>query len=214
MCQMPNIWHICHTKHQKSLLSDVPNPIKFTTCEQYRCKFATVRTRMLKKKRKFFIHSLSSFFTFSLLSLSFSFFFLCHSISVTLFSSFLVLSPEASLPLDFSSLALFHESRHNCSQKIIFLDINYFFNFSGFCGVEESGGWFQICLLELIEYGVCCLDWTKKKGMFSCFWISALLGFDILLLLLGVHVLFYMLRSLLIVRERLFWAWNIDLVLI
>ena len=157
----------------------MPNFIKFVTCEQYCCKL--VRTKMLIF---FLIHSLSSFFTFSLLSLSFSFFFLRHSISVTLSSSFLLLSPEASLPLDFSSLAFFHESRRNCSQKIIFLDINYFFNFSGFCGVEESGGWFQICLLELTEFGFCCLDWTNKKGMFFCFWILALLRFDILLLLL------------------------------
>ena len=89
MCQMSNIWHICHTKHQKSLLSDVLNLIKFTTGEQYRCKFATVWTRM-EKKKEFFIHSFSSFFTFSLLSLSFSFFFLRPSISVTLFSSFLL----------------------------------------------------------------------------------------------------------------------------
>ena len=127
---MPNVKYLAHLSHQKSLLSDVLNEnlIKFTTCEQYRCKFATVRTRMVKKE-EFFIHSLSSFFTFSLLSLSFSFFFLHPSIFVTLFSSFLPLSPEASLPLDFSSLALFHESRRNCSQKIIFLYINYFLKF-------------------------------------------------------------------------------------
>ena len=81
MCQMPNIWHICHTKHQKSLLSDVLNLIKFTTCEQYRCKFAMVRTRMVKKK-EFFIHSLFSLFLFLFsfsappsLSLSFPLFF-------------------------------------------------------------------------------------------------------------------------------------------
>ena len=74
------------------------------------------------KKRRivFYSFSLILFLTFSLLSLSVSFLLLRHSISVTLFSSFLLLSPEASLPLDFSSLALFHESRRNCSQKIIF----------------------------------------------------------------------------------------------
>ena len=54
-----------------------------------------------KKKEEFFIHSLSSFFTFSLLSLSFSFFFLRHFISVTLFSSFL-------LPLFFFFLQKLH----------------------------------------------------------------------------------------------------------
>ena len=45
MCQMPNIWHICHTKHKKHQIPDVPNPITFTTCKQYRCKFATVWNR-------------------------------------------------------------------------------------------------------------------------------------------------------------------------
>ena len=45
MCQMPNIWHIWHTKHQKTFLSDVPNLIKFATYEQYCCKFATIRTK-------------------------------------------------------------------------------------------------------------------------------------------------------------------------
>ena len=130
---MPNIWHICHTKHQKPLLSDVSNLIKFDTCEQYRCKFATVRTRMLKKKIVFYSFSLILFYFFS--SLSFFFFFLspplhlCHSLFLFSSSSFLLLSPEASLPLDFFSLALFHESRCNCSQKIIFLDINYFLKF-------------------------------------------------------------------------------------
>ena len=39
---MPNIWHICHTKHKKHQIPDVPNLIIFTTCKQYRCKFATV----------------------------------------------------------------------------------------------------------------------------------------------------------------------------
>ena len=122
---MPNAKYLAHLSHQKSLLSDVLNLIKFTTCEQYRCKFATVRTRMVKKKS----------FLFILSSLSFFFFFLspplhlCHSLFLFSSSSFLLLSPEASLSLDFSSLALFHESRHNCSQKIIFLDINYFLKF-------------------------------------------------------------------------------------
>ena len=45
MCQMPNFWHIYHTKHKKHQISDVPNSITFTTCIQYRCKFATVRNQ-------------------------------------------------------------------------------------------------------------------------------------------------------------------------
>ena len=101
MCQMPNIWHICHTKYQKSLLSDVLNLIKFTTGEQYRCKFATVRTRMVKKKRVFYSFSLILFYFLS--SLSFFFFFLspplhlCHSLF--LFSS--------SFSRSFTSVGLF-----------------------------------------------------------------------------------------------------------
>ena len=101
MCQMPNIWHIYHIKHQKSLLSDVLNRIKFTTCEQYRCKFATVRTRMVKKKRVFYSFSLILFYFLS--SLSFFFFFLspplhlCHSLF--LFSS--------SFSRSFTSVGLF-----------------------------------------------------------------------------------------------------------
>ena len=45
MCQMLNIWHIFHTKHQKLILSNVPNLKKFAICEQYHCKFAMVRTK-------------------------------------------------------------------------------------------------------------------------------------------------------------------------
>ena len=45
MCQMPNFWHIYHTKHKKHQISDVPNSIIFTTCIQYRCKFATVQNQ-------------------------------------------------------------------------------------------------------------------------------------------------------------------------
>ena len=45
MCQMLNIWHISHTKHQKLILSNVPNLKNFATCKQYHCKFATVQTK-------------------------------------------------------------------------------------------------------------------------------------------------------------------------
>ena len=60
MWQMPNIWHICHTKHKK-----IP-PIRYGICAKiipflsvslqklyhfclYRCKFATVRTEMVNR---------------------------------------------------------------------------------------------------------------------------------------------------------------------
>ena len=70
-------WHIWHTKHKKPPLSDVSNAIIYTTYEQYRSIFGTVRIEMLKKYIVFYSFSLSSFMTFSLLSsLSFFFFFL------------------------------------------------------------------------------------------------------------------------------------------
>ena len=47
MCQMPNIWHIYHTNHQKLSLSEIPNAIIFTTYKQCHCIFATVRTKMV-----------------------------------------------------------------------------------------------------------------------------------------------------------------------
>ena len=72
MCQMLNIWHICHTKHKNDALWDVSNLKNYTTWLQYRCKFATVRTNVVKIY--YFIFSflspLSSFFLFSSLSLS------------------------------------------------------------------------------------------------------------------------------------------------
>ena len=72
MCQMLNIWHIYHTKYKNDALWDVPNFKNYTTWLQYRCKFATVRTNVVKIY--YFIFSflspLSSFFLFSSLSLS------------------------------------------------------------------------------------------------------------------------------------------------
>ena len=96
MCQMSNIWHICHTKHHKSFLSDVLYLIKFTTCEQYFCKFATVRTRMVKKKKKFL-------------------FILSHPFLLSLFSLFLFLfsfSATPSLSLSFSLFFFFLQKLH------------------------------------------------------------------------------------------------------
>ena len=67
MCQMPNIWHICHTNHKKRQISDVLNLIIFATCEQYRCKFATVRNRCGISFNHFlfsFLSPLSSLYSF------------------------------------------------------------------------------------------------------------------------------------------------------
>ena len=67
MCQMPNIWHICHTKHKNGALWDVPNLKNYTTWLQYCCKFATVRTDVAKILLFYIPFSLSSLFIFSFL---------------------------------------------------------------------------------------------------------------------------------------------------
>ena len=45
---MPNIWHICHTKHKNGVLSDVPNLKNYATLLQYRLKYETVLTTIAK----------------------------------------------------------------------------------------------------------------------------------------------------------------------
>ena len=71
MCQMPNIWHICHTKHKNGGLSDVPNSKIYATWLQYRLKYEMVRTDVAKIFIVFYsLFSLLSlhFFLFSSLS--------------------------------------------------------------------------------------------------------------------------------------------------
>ena len=80
MCQMPNIWHICHTKHKNGALWDVPNLKNYTTWLQYRCKFVTVQTDVTKVLLFYIPFSLSS-----LLSLHFFFSLLSHSPVPSLF---------------------------------------------------------------------------------------------------------------------------------
>ena len=48
MCQMLNIWHISHNKHKNQLPLDVAYVPKLYHICPYRCKFATVRTDMVK----------------------------------------------------------------------------------------------------------------------------------------------------------------------
>ena len=67
MCQMSNIWHICHTKHKNGALWDVPNLKDYTTWLQYRCKFATIRIDVAKILLLYIPFSLSSLFIFSFL---------------------------------------------------------------------------------------------------------------------------------------------------
>ena len=94
---MPNFWHIQHTKHKNGALLDVPNGKNYTTYEQYRCKFATVRTDVVK--------FLLSYITFSLSSLSsFSFFSpLSFSSSLSLLHFFLFSSLTLRFPLSSTS---------------------------------------------------------------------------------------------------------------
>ena len=66
------MWHIYHTKYKNDALWNVPNLKNYTTWLQYRCKFAMVRTNVVKKLLFYILFSLSSlhFFLFSSLSLS------------------------------------------------------------------------------------------------------------------------------------------------
>ena len=80
MCQMPNIWHICHTKHKNGDLWDVPNLKNYTTWLQYHCKFATCNDTNRCCKNFIVLYSL-----FSLLSLHFFFSLPSHSPVPSLF---------------------------------------------------------------------------------------------------------------------------------
>ena len=111
MCQMPNIWHICHTKHKKHKISDGLYLIIFATCEQYRCKFAMVRNWCAISFNPFlfsFLSPLSSLFTlfFSLLSHSSSDITPLHSFLLSLFfllNLVVFLSSSQTSPSVFSS---------------------------------------------------------------------------------------------------------------
>ena len=62
MWQMLNIWHISHTKQRKQLPSNVAYVPKLYHLCSYRCKFATVRTDVVKRNNVLYL-------AFSLLSL-------------------------------------------------------------------------------------------------------------------------------------------------
>ena len=74
MCQMPNIWHIWHTKHKNRALSDVLNLKNYVTLLQYRLKYETVQTTIEKSNIIILLHfSLSSSTDISLFVDSISF---------------------------------------------------------------------------------------------------------------------------------------------
>ena len=61
MCQMPNIWHIWHTKHKNEALLDVLNLKNYATLLQYHLKYETIRTTIAKSNIIILLHfSLSS----------------------------------------------------------------------------------------------------------------------------------------------------------
>ena len=111
MCQMPNIWHICHTKHKKHKILNGLNLIIFATCEQYRYKFAMVRNWCGISFNPFlfsFLSPLSSLFTlfFSRLSHSSSDITSLHSFLLSLFfllNLVVFLSSSQTSPSVFSS---------------------------------------------------------------------------------------------------------------
>ena len=121
MCQMPNIWYICHTKHKKHQILDGLNIIIFATCEQYHCKFAMVRNRCGISFNPFlfyFLSPLSSLysFLFSLIlphtsCLSILFFFHSFFFSISLF-----FSPSLRHHPQFFLLTLFfvHSDLYRC----------------------------------------------------------------------------------------------------
>ena len=55
MCQILNIWHISHTKHKEQLPSYVAYVPKLYYLCSYCCKFATVRTDVVKQNNIFYL---------------------------------------------------------------------------------------------------------------------------------------------------------------
>ena len=146
-CAKYQIFRIWHTKHQKVPPPpwDVPNVIIFATHEQYRSIFGTVQMKMLKKK--IYSFSLSTFMTFFCLSLSFSSFFLCHSLllyhTLFLFSSSFF-SRIFTSPLFFSFFLSLYAS---LSLSLLFFSFFchvlsfFFFLHLDFCHWDQPSPW-------------------------------------------------------------------------
>ena len=96
MCQMPNIWHIWHTKHKNRALSDVLNLKNYVKLLQYRLKYETVRTTIEKSNIIILLHfSLSSSTDISLFVDSISFL-PSLSLSISSLSSLLKITLQSS----------------------------------------------------------------------------------------------------------------------
>ena len=119
MCPMPNIWHICHTKHKNGVLSDVPNLKNYATLLQYRLKYETVLTTIAKWDNIILLRfSLSSSIDISLSVDSISFL-LSLSLSISSLSSLLkkvaqdhspVLVADLASPCRWSCCLILHNS--------------------------------------------------------------------------------------------------------
>ena len=101
MCQMPNIWHIWHTKHKNRALADVLNLKNYVTLLQYRLKYETVRTTMAKWDIIILLHlSLSSSIDISLRQL-----YLISYLSVTPYLFPLLPAQDLSPPISITLTA-------------------------------------------------------------------------------------------------------------
>ena len=89
MCQMPNIWHIWHTKYKKRALLDVPNLKNYATLLQYRLKYETVRTTMAEWDIIILLHFSLSSSTYISLFVDSLLFLLSLSLSISSLSSLL-----------------------------------------------------------------------------------------------------------------------------
>ena len=89
MCQMPNIWHIWHTKYKKRALLDVPNLKNYATLLQYRLKYETIRTTMAEWDIIILLHFSLSSSTYISLFVDSLLFLLSLSLSISSLSSLL-----------------------------------------------------------------------------------------------------------------------------
>ena len=89
MCQMPNIWHIWHTKHKNEALLDVLNLKNYATLLQYRLKYEMVWTTIAKLDNIILLHFSLSFSTDISLFVDSILFLLSLSLSISSLSSLL-----------------------------------------------------------------------------------------------------------------------------
>ena len=122
MCQVPNIWHIWHTKHKNGALSNVLNLKNYATLLQYRLKYETVRTTIAKSNIIILLRfSLSSSIDISLFVDSISFL-LFLSLSISSLSSLLKKVAQDHSPVLADDLAAsLSNPRHRSRQSSLLI---------------------------------------------------------------------------------------------